>query len=493
MLEEDDNGVYTKELINGTRRPFDSFDAQGDVMREVTKEQAATFLELKRKRVSERAFCPGGKGAGIDPSCGGGGGGKPAELPQDHAKYFTKDVAPSATYGEVSVDSLDATRARPEGIANANKLMREAYEGKNSPREPISVVKDGDRYKVMDGNSTYANAKQAGWKTMPVQIFKSEEDAKAHEQQKKEAKKKAAERAYCPGGKGAGIDPSCSSKAGGGGGESGGGGSGSAGSGGASGGSSAGSQENKPTAPQKVRKERLRDRIEGTQKEADREVKKADTKLKDLERQHKEIKQKIADMGSSGKQAKAAYESGMTKARAVREGKVAAAQAKFKAKMAEIAAKSGRRGIDQDLDQLDQLYKEAEKLFADLALEVAGLDEVGQQMEAFLKSLPAKRSMPEMRGMTISIDFDETFSLDPKMWGEFAMQAAATGNTVVMISRREDTPKNQKQISDTIGEHLHAFSQVMLIGPDMLKADAAAAAGLKVNVWVDDAPETVKG
>ena len=85
VLEKGDNGEYTVELINGTRRPFDSFDAQGDVMREVTKEQAATFLELKRKRVSERAFCPGGKGAGIDPSCGGGGGGKPAELPQDHA------------------------------------------------------------------------------------------------------------------------------------------------------------------------------------------------------------------------------------------------------------------------------------------------------------------------------------------------------------------------------------------------------------------------
>ena len=62
-----------------------------------------------------------------------------------------------------------------------------------------------------------------------------------------------------------------------------------------------------------------------------------------------------------------------------------------------------------------------------------------------------------------------------------------------MISRREDTPKNQKEIMDAIGEHAHAFLQVMLIGPDMLKADAAAAAGIKVNVWIDDAPETIKG
>ena len=75
VLEEDDNGVYTEELINGTRRPLNSFDAQSDVMQEVTKERAARFFELKRKRVAEqRAFCAGGKGAGIDPSCGGGSG-----------------------------------------------------------------------------------------------------------------------------------------------------------------------------------------------------------------------------------------------------------------------------------------------------------------------------------------------------------------------------------------------------------------------------------
>ena len=78
MLEEDDNGEYTVELINGTRRPFDSFDAQGDVMQEVTKERAQRFLDFNRKEVAERAekraFCAGGKGAGIDPSCGGGSG-----------------------------------------------------------------------------------------------------------------------------------------------------------------------------------------------------------------------------------------------------------------------------------------------------------------------------------------------------------------------------------------------------------------------------------
>lgn len=103
------------------------------------------------------------------------------------------------------------------------------------------------------------------------------------------------------------------------------------------------------------------------------------------------------------------------------------------------------------------------------------------------------RAPSESRAMTISIDFDKTFSADPRLWGEFAMKSQAEGNTIVMISRRPDTNENQKEIADTIGEHLHAFSQIMLIGDKTLKADAAAAAGIKVDVWVDDAPQTVKG
>ena len=105
---------------------------------------------------------------------------------------------------------------------------------------------------------------------------------------------------------------------------------------------------------------------------------------------------------------------------------------------------------------------------------------------------PAAGRSVEARAMTISIDFDETFSKDPVMWGEFAMKSESEGNTIVMISRRPDTVANQKEIADTIGIHLHAFSKIMLIGEGMQKADAAAAAGISVDVWIDDAPETIQ-
>jgi hypothetical protein len=101
------------------------------------------------------------------------------------------------------------------------------------------------------------------------------------------------------------------------------------------------------------------------------------------------------------------------------------------------------------------------------------------------------RSLPESRGMTISIDFDRTVSADPSLWGEFARQAKADGNTVVMVSRREDTGDDRKTVTDTLGDYADAFSQVLLVGGDTLKEDGASAAGINVDVWVDDSPQTI--
>jgi HK97 family phage portal protein len=103
---------------------------------------------------------------------------------------------------------------------------------------------------------------------------------------------------------------------------------------------------------------------------------------------------------------------------------------------------------------------------------------------------PAARSQSvESRAMTISIDFDRTFAADPTMWGEFARKAVAEGNTVVMISRRPE--EDRQTVTDALGDYAEAFSQVLLVGGDTLKADAAQAAGINVDVWVDDSPQTI--
>ena len=100
------------------------------------------------------------------------------------------------------------------------------------------------------------------------------------------------------------------------------------------------------------------------------------------------------------------------------------------------------------------------------------------------------RSLPEARAMTVSIDFDRTFAADPALWGEFARKAVADGNTVVMISRRPE--EDRATVMETLGDYAAAFSQVLLVGGDTMKGDAAQAAGIEVDVWVDDSPQTIR-
>ena len=89
-------------------------------------------------------------------------GGK-IELPYELDKYFTK---PAGTI-EVEMSKLIPIRARKEGIENAEVYMKKAYDGKMSKRKPIEIYKTRNKkYRVNDGNSTYAVAKKNGWETI---------------------------------------------------------------------------------------------------------------------------------------------------------------------------------------------------------------------------------------------------------------------------------------------------------------------------------------
>jgi HK97 family phage portal protein len=103
---------------------------------------------------------------------------------------------------------------------------------------------------------------------------------------------------------------------------------------------------------------------------------------------------------------------------------------------------------------------------------------------------PVAASLPASRAMTISVDFDRTFSADPRLWGEFARKAVADGNRVVMISRRPEA--DREEVISSLGDYAEAFSDVLLVGSDTLKDDAAQAAGIAVDVWVDDSPQFIR-
>ena len=79
---------------------------------------------------------------------------------------------------EITRDAIIPIRARPDGIANARKFMAQAAVGETDKRGPLTVKDNGDgTYTLLDGNSTYAVATEAGMETLPVRVLTDEQFA----------------------------------------------------------------------------------------------------------------------------------------------------------------------------------------------------------------------------------------------------------------------------------------------------------------------------
>lgn len=89
----------------------------------------------------------------------------PDKLPEEHGTYF-KNLENAVM---MPLDRLENTRARADGIQRGKQFMWGARKGLVGKRDPIKVVKQPDgTYKIADGNSTFANARDSGWKDIPV-------------------------------------------------------------------------------------------------------------------------------------------------------------------------------------------------------------------------------------------------------------------------------------------------------------------------------------
>ena len=93
--------------------------------------------------------------------------------------------------------------------------------------------------------------------------------------------------------------------------------------------------------------------------------------------------------------------------------------------------------------------------------------------------------------MTICIDFDGTFTRAPEMWRAFIADATARGIQVVCITRRNDTPADRLEVETGFGDALQSLYALVMCGPGSQKADAARAAGIAVDIWIDDSPEVI--
>ena len=103
----------------------------------------------------------------------------------------------------------------------------------------------------------------------------------------------------------------------------------------------------------------------------------------------------------------------------------------------------------------------------------------------------ARGVVGESSSLTISLDYDQTYTAAPGLWRSFLLDAGNRGAKVFCITRREDTPENRAAVQAGFGDAYEALAGVVLCGPDTLKRAAAEAAGLSVDIWIDDSPQLV--
>ena len=87
--------------------------------------------------------------------------------------------------------------------------------------------------------------------------------------------------------------------------------------------------------------------------------------------------------------------------------------------------------------------------------------------------------------VTLSIDYDKTWSADPALWQQFARSASSRGHIVLLVTNRSS---GSAEVIRESGPYVH---RVIMAGP-MPKREAAARHGYTVDVWIDDRPETVR-
>ena len=95
------------------------------------------------------------------------------------------------------------------------------------------------------------------------------------------------------------------------------------------------------------------------------------------------------------------------------------------------------------------------------------------------------------RSLTISLDFDQTFTAAPGLWRSFVADATGRGSRVYCITRREDTEANRHELRLAFGDLYAELAGVLLCGPDKQKRSAAQDAGISIDVWIDDSPEKI--
>ena len=91
--------------------------------------------------------------------------------------------------------------------------------------------------------------------------------------------------------------------------------------------------------------------------------------------------------------------------------------------------------------------------------------------------------------MTFAIDFDDTLTADPVLWGSFLLSAKVRGHSVWLVTARRDTDENRDIIDEFLAEH--GISLPVLFTNLGSKLAAVERQGIKIDIWIDDDPRSL--
>lgn len=90
--------------------------------------------------------------------------------------------------------------------------------------------------------------------------------------------------------------------------------------------------------------------------------------------------------------------------------------------------------------------------------------------------------------LNISLDYDDTFTSHPFFWKLFIAMAAAIGHRVFIVSCRAVTAENFSDIEAATG----LPKPRIVLTEYMSKRRVCEARGLKIDIWIDDTPDSVE-
>jgi hypothetical protein len=103
---------------------------------------------------------------------------------------------------------------------------------------------------------------------------------------------------------------------------------------------------------------------------------------------------------------------------------------------------------------------------------------------------PVEKPPVPRRATLIALGFNRTFTADRRLWVAMIVSAVRVGHKVIMITTRNETPKNMQKIRAALGPYVNHVSAILFTN-GAPKRQYAQLQGYKVDIWIDDVPEVI--